>query len=350
MTRVYTFTCLSILSLLFGACASNQDAVSPSGKTRSEGIVKDFKSPSWTALPDGNAPVAHVNGVPISQSSLKRQMASYPSTAPRTLLKRLIRMEVLAQKAASTAITAEPDVQRARRKALVRSYLEDVFQKEYTPDKYPMANVRKDYESNKAMFWFETDAWQAAHLHETCCVPAQEDCDTDEARDCFLKSPGRLWKVYHALTKRAAELKERTPDNVAVLMAKYRTEIGDRNPNLRYEKFSFFYNPNRSHDWHFGRHTVYDQTVAKVVMKAPIGVVQEPIRSKFGWHVMVKTGHQPPQKKTADDPEVIRAIRKRAFPRYQKAAFQHTLRGLAKQYQAHMNKPGLDALDQLQTQ
>jgi len=90
--------------------------------------------------------------------------------------------------------------------------------------------------------------------------------------------------------------------------------------------------------------------VVNNVINAPVGVVQEPIRSKFGWHIMVKTGHHPPQKKTADDPDVIRDIRKRAFPRYQKAAFQYTLRSLAKQYQAHMNQPGLDALDQLQTQ
>ena len=335
---------ISLLLVWSAGCAEEVPGPPPS-VNRTAPQVTSFSSPEWSRPNPKNA-IAEVNGATVTSGMLRAQMKAYPNVQARPLLRALLEMEVLAQRAQQAGAGQSPSAVQARREALVRAYLDDVFEVEIVPEAYPMENVRKDYILNRSRYWFDSDAWLAAHLHETCCVPSQKNCDTKEARQCFLDSEARLYGTYEVLTKRLKG-KKLKPRQVATVLADYRTEIGDLNPNLRYEKFSFYYDPKKAHKDHVGRHTVYDESVVRSVIAGKTGVIQEPVRSQFGWHIMVKIDHKPAQKKTVDDPEVIADLRKRVFPRFRKAMFRQRVSMLFKRFEVRLEPKGLAVLDAL---
>ena len=194
--------------------------------------IANYESEEWSATGPKDIVIARVNGAPITQSSLKTQIEAYPEVPVSELLNALIELEVLAQQAEKSDSSASSSAILARRQALVRSYLDDIFEKEVVPASYPMERVRKDYILNRKRYWFKADAWRAAHVHETCCDPKQNNCDTREARDCFVESEARLFGVYEGLKKKIGDTRD--PAQVDKAFADYRSEIGDLNPNLRY--------------------------------------------------------------------------------------------------------------------
>ena len=327
--------------------ACEQPAPTSAPKTQQSAVpnITSYESKEWSATGPKDKVVARVNGAAITQSTLKAQIEAYPEVPVSELLNALIEFEVLAQQAEKSDSSASAGAILARRQALVRSYLDDIFEKEVVPESYPMERVRKDYILNRKRYWFKADAWRAAHVHETCCDPKQNNCDTKEARDCFMESEARLFGVYEGLKKKIGNTRD--PAQVDKAFADYRSEIGDLNPNLRYEKFSFFYDPTKDHQWHFGKYSVYDEAVVRSVMAGEKGVIQKPVQSQFGWHVMVKLDHRPAMQKTADDPWVIADIRKRVFPRYQKYRFHKQVDDLYKRFEVQIDPTGIEALDAL---
>ena len=312
--------------------------------------LNDFKSADWAHLPADDSAVATVNGIPISRKNLERQIAQQPSVPARELLDRMIEMEVLAQQAANAGHGLEKTTLKIREKAIARAYLRDVFEKDVTPESYPLTNVQEDYRLNKHIFWHDHDEIRAVQLMETCCDAGEGKggCETEEELACFAEAAPRIAEYEHELRKRLAKV-ERTPEAIKKVMADYRSEIDTANPNLRYEDIRrpIRFVVGQSHEWHRGKYDVFAREVVEALFSLEELELSPPVQSSFGWHLLVKLKHYPARHWKDDDPRAIAEIRERRFPYYQKAVFKHRLKEIKQKYSLEYNEAGLQVLDQL---
>jgi len=349
MRRLGTL-CLILFTLTGCSEAEKEKEIAKENVAGLKQSLSDFQSEDWAHLPEGDAAIATVNGVPISRKTLEQHIVNQPEVAPRDLLERMIEMEVLAQNAAKTGQGLEKNTLKIRERAIARAYLRNIFEKEVTAESYPIENVKEDYRLNKHVFWHDHDEIRAVQLMETCCDAGEGKggCETEEELACFAEAAPRIAEYEQEVRKRLAKV-ERTPEAIKKVLADYRSEIDTANPNLRYEDIRkpIRFVVGQSHEWHKGRYDVFAREVVEALFALDELELSSPVQSSFGWHLLVKLKHYPARHWKADDPRTIAEIRERRFPYFRKAAFKHRLRTLKKRYSLETNEEGLKILDNL---
>lgn len=306
------------------ACGGEEERAAPSGPSVSSAVMPttttDFASAEWTAPADGEAVVARVNGAPITAATLRVQLEAHPGVGAVQLLDRLIEVEVAAQDAQRRGLGRAPEVARTYRQALVQAWLREVFVAGHGPEEITADQVRGIYSIPSVRQRYDhAPAWRMAYLMFTCCDPKSEDCGQPEVLECFQAAAIAAQTVYQELEPRVAPVAG-DPTAVARIMEDYRKEMEVRWPQLSYREKAFFYDPDKPHAEQKG-YNIYAEAVARTVIEAPTGVLQPPVESTFGWHLLVKLDHEPERRQGPDDPEVMADIRANAFPKFQEAIF-----------------------------
>ncbi|MCB9729621.1 MAG: hypothetical protein H6744_04950 [Deltaproteobacteria bacterium] len=290
--------------------------------------VSDFGDPRWAPVAEGETVVARVGAAPITLSAVRDTAAATPGLTPRAALDRLVELEVLAQEAARRGLDSRPGPQRAWREALSQQTLHD-FEHSVHPEDMPMKQVRAIYNVPKVRQRYDHhDAWNMSYLMLSCCAATTENCDTEEIQNCFAEAARAIEVAYTELKAQTQEV-EPDVDKVDALMRKYREDNETRWPNFAYREQPFYYDPDKPHSEQKG-YNVIAENVARTVIDAPFGVLQPPVQSAFGWHLVMKKAHEPASHKTPDDPEVAADIRQNAFPSYLRARFEEWMERLMK--------------------
>ena len=292
--------------------------------------------------------VATVNGVTISWAEVQRAMTAHPELTSKDALDTLITTELLAQAsvwgvhgAGGREVT--PETFRPWREALAQRYLREIFESETPAEAIPLEEIKRVYWVPSVRKKYDhTDAWQMAHLFFTCCDPKIETCDTPEIITCFEDSGRTIQEVY-AEVKSRTEPVEGSPQAVLDLMEAYRLEMEKELPQLAFRKRPFYYDPNKPHDAQKG-FNLLAEAVARTVVDAPLAVVQEPVQSSFGWHVLVKTDHVPESRRGLDDAGVVSDIRQNLVPRFRRSQFARRVGELRARYAVNIRPESLRAI------
>lgn len=287
--------------------------------------------------------VARVDGTPIPAEAVQRVRRAQPQLSAREALNRLVEQQILARRAVAEGLADAPRVVRAWRRALARSYLGEVFEPKHRAEDIPDEEVRRVYEIPRVRERFDhADAWRMAHLFITCCSAKTEDCSKPEVQRCFREARPVIQRIYRQVKTRAKEV-EGDPERVVEVMKAYRRDVAQKWPQLAYRDRSFYYEPELPHEEQSG-YDVLDEIVARTVIDGEEGMLQEPVRSDFGWHILVQLGHEAEEHRTPDDPEVARTIRKRIRPKYRKARFGQLIGELARKWGVRKRAELLEAL------
>lgn len=309
------------------ACADAPPPPSESGPTLiAPPHVTDFSDPSWAPVTPEDTVLARVAGAPITLAAVRASQEVSPGLDLRETLDRLVELEVLAQRAVHQGLDPLPAPQRAWREALGQATLR-AFEATVHPEDMPLEQVRAIYALPSVRpIYDHHDAWNMAYLMLSCCAATTERCDTEEILQCF-DDAGRAMAVIYTELKALTAPVEPDIDKVDAIMRKYRADNETRWPNFAYREQSFYYDPSKPQEEQKG-YDVIAESVARAVIDAPFGVIQAPVQSRFGWHIVMKKAHKPAIHRGPDDPEVIADIRMNALPSYLRARFQDWLNKL----------------------
>ena len=314
--------------VLLGAALLGLVACAPETATRfgastvrlAPDVPADYADAAWCATTGDQQVVARVNGAPITLDLLNAVTAATPDLTPQEALDRLVELEVLAQDAMTRGLHKRPDVADRWREALAQRFLRDGFEAETRPSDLSLERVAEIYRIPRIRKLYDhADAWRMAHLFFSCCDPKVERCDKPDVVQCFGDAGREILTVYEQ-AKRACADAEGDPDALIVAMKAFRKEVELRWPQLAFRERGFYYDPKKPHDQQKG-YTIIAEAVSRTVIEAPLAVLQEPVQSPFGFHVIAKLGHDPEQRKGPTAPDVVADIRKNAFPEFRRARF-----------------------------
>ena len=231
-------------------------------------------------------------------------------------LERLIDLEVLAQHGQREGLYRSARVRQGWRQSLVQRLLRAGFEPDVKPESLSLQKVQElYYVPDIRKLYDHADAWRMAHVFFTCCDPKAESCDQPEIQQCFVESAEVIQVVYSELKTMTADV-EGDPEKITALMEAYRSDNETRylRHPFAYRSRAFYYDPKKAHDDQKG-YDIIAESVARTVIEGQVGVLQEPIRSPFGWHIIVKLAHVPEERRSVDDPTVIADIRQNMLPK-----------------------------------
>ena len=340
------FIWLVALSLLVGACDDHDRGAegTPSAQGRLSPLSPaTFADTGWSHRAEGDPSIATVAGAPITRSALEAAIAADPTMKPRQALERLVELEVLAQHGVRQGHLDDEPVHRAWQQALVQQWIRGEFEAHTTSDSIPLPTVRRLYTMPAVRKLYDhADAWNMAHLFFTCCDPKIEDCADAEVHACFSDAAAAIQEVYGEVKERLTGI-EGQAEVVAERMEQYRKDVELRLPQLAFRRRPFYYDPSKTHGEQKG-YNIITEPVARTVIEAAQGFLQEPVQSPFGWHIIVQLDHDPEDRRGPDDPSVIADIRAKAFPRYRHGRFREVLGRLTEAYGVTVDEQALGAL------
>jgi hypothetical protein len=346
--------------------------------------------------------VATVNGVPITEAALAAH-ARATGLSVEAALDDLVATELLAARALERGLAADPDVVEAGRRAMVRRWLDLEFAPTVAPDRIPESDLRAVYEANKHWMNHDrlvmtihilapldasappdfVEASRAAlaallgpaeslprSCHRPCldddpcgarhlCVEAEcaadadapdwcasdDDCAAAAAVDPALDGSACEGGLCRAPCRDAAEcgagegwtcrpttdsfLRLAPPPPAAPPAP---TAPAAARVALRPERIVNWYPPDATDlDPDFLR--------AAHALAAP-GDVVGPVRSAFGWHLIMLVAEQPPVH--LDFPAARALVTKRLLASFQKSRFQDLVKALAAEHAVTVDEPAVE--------
>jgi hypothetical protein len=301
------------------------DQVGPTVRTD----LVTIRDQAWSAPEPNELIVATVNGQPITEGVIEALRAAQPELSVDQLIQRAVEVELLAQQSRASDPRISAAVNATWKQALARQLLKDVFEVRVGPDSLPIEQVRKLYNVPRVRKLYDhEDAWRMAHVFFTCCDPKVERCDTDYVMRCFTESGEMIQSVYRELKHQAQDV-EGNPDALVSVMEKYRAdnEMRFMTHPFAFRTRPFYYDPETPHEEQSG-YNIIAEVVARTVIDGDLAVLQPPVQSAFGWHVIAKLDHIPERRLGPDDPFVISDIRANMLPSVREARFKGFLEGL----------------------
>jgi hypothetical protein len=328
------------------ACEESPGTQAQSKLVANEAVGLSIGSAEWAQPAGGAIVLAHVGDVPITSQMVKRVQGASHRLDQRTALERLIDLEVLAQYGHRQGLDSSARVRQGWRQALVQRFLRGGFEPDVKPEDLPLEKVQElYYVPDIRKLYDHADAWRMAHVFFTCCDPKSESCAQPEIVGCFAESAEAIQVVYSELKAMTAKV-EGDPERVAEAMETYRTdnELRYLRHPFAYRSRAFYYDPDTPHDEQKG-YDIIAEDVARTVTEADLAVVQPPVQSPFGWHVIAKLDHVPEDRRPADDPTVIADIRQKMLPKMREARFKGLLGKLAQDEGVEMYPAPLEHLN-----
>jgi hypothetical protein len=312
-------------ALLATGCGDSKPAAPVSTEVRAEDV-------SLVANPNGRVVVATVNDQPIYADCVERQGAAHGLDA-RAALDECVDFELLAQRAAETGHRVDPAVLDVRDREAVRALIDHEFAANFDgPEDVPMEHVRSYYEQVKEQKYVrleERRETQYARVAVPAGIPegSDEDLQARELADA----------IYAAMKHRTDLTEEEFILEARTIAAP--TTIAKESSAFNFPKVSRIL-------------PVY--TKATWEIRKP-GMIHAPIRTPFGWDVILLTRILPPVRISIEEatPEIQQVIyevsRARSFAAWagglggsKPVVDQGALERLASQQQAreHLLAPG----------
>lgn len=341
------FVASTVIAVTLAGCGSAEETPAAPIAGLAPAVPSEFSAPTWAAAPADDAVVATVNGAPISRSIvLEAQRAAPAGTPTAEVLERLIELELLAQEAVGRGVHRSEAAARAWREALVQRYVVDVFEAKNSPEALSLEQVKSVYyQPSIRKLYDHADAWRMVHVYFSCCDPKVDRCDDESVIGCFADA-GRYIQTVYSEIKPAGASKEGDPKALIQLFQQYRADNAPRFYPIPFSVrvMPFYYDPDTPHEEQKG-YNIIAEAVARTTIEGEHAVIQKPIQSQFGWHVIARLDHIPESRKGPDDPEVIADIRAKALPQMRQARLGQLLRSLGTEMQAQLHPELLELLD-----
>jgi parvulin-like peptidyl-prolyl cis-trans isomerase-like protein len=239
----------------------------------------------------GDTAVALLDGTPILASEVARQ-ARLAGTTARAALDQIVGIDLLAAEAARRGLAGDPDVCDQARRAAVRRFLEETFERDFLPESVPDADLRARYETERSRFVHP----ELRHVLHAVAQPPPSP--TDAQRRVALERAQRVaQETAHA----------RTPEEFRRLAE----SLSDDTQPVRVEELT-----TARHGY-----TVEDFARAAFAISRP-GSKTGVVRTSFGYHVIYLLSIDPPADRPFADvraqllDEAWPELRERAFSRF----------------------------------
>ncbi len=262
-------------------------------------IPKVSDAPDWTGATADDPPVAHVGGIPIPASRFRRALDKDPENNPQTVLADLIDREVAAQAAVRALDLEEPgDSDRlVWQRALVDVLIDDLFMTGYLEKDIPREHLVALF--SVPQIWARFNHGRVFDVQDyqwVCCDGRPANCGQPYARECFTEGAAAMAAVHQALV-----LARPDAEDLPLLVERYQVSA----PRLSYQEYSFAFDEEKGVQR--GR-VLFDDAVVARVVGTPMGQFAEPVRSRFGWHVLYVRDSVPPESRDLSDPAVRHEI------------------------------------------
>jgi len=187
--------------------------------------------------------IATIDGQPLYQKNVEAVQHSLHSPMPeQTLINRMIELRVLAKAARDEGLDKQPEMKARIQNAIDNQLANEYLTTKLSSLKIPEAEIKKKYEKFVKGYPRKTD-YKAAHI--------------------LVKTKAEADKIIKQLKNGASFADLAKKDSIDPGSAKKGGELGWFNPNQMVPEFS------------------------KAVEKMKKGeITQEPVKSKFGWHVI----------------------------------------------------------------
>lgn len=313
---------VTLLVAVLGAACDAEEEGSAVDHARTLPAVDGPRSPAWSPQPTDDDPtVATVNGVPIVRSQVQRALEDEGADAtPRSVLERLIDLEVLAQEALAAGFYRPDVVQEVFESALARELLAERFTRRPPESFFTTEMIRHIYYDPRVRLEFDhVDAFKVADAQFVCCPRRFDECDPVQFEECLQEEDPHVREVFADLQSLDAPDVRTISERIGQWETQYR--------RLSLKNYSFFYNVNLPHEEQSG-YDIINQNVARAAMSVEVGGIAAPVRSRNGWHIIYVARHDPEEHRTPDDPEVRSEIIAGALPKRQEAEYAAWLKAL----------------------
>jgi hypothetical protein len=274
-------------------------------------------SGDWSPAPaDGGEVVATVNGASIYAGDVVSQARAESQTAEQALAT-LIDAELLAQEARRRGLTDAPEVVDARKRVRVRRFVDKVFLPTFeVPDDVPAADVERAYASPEAKAFYDHPEWRTV-AWARAPVALHAAPEADAAARSLARGFADLARAAKVTT--TAEL-----GALALLWA--------RLPSGEFDT---------------SQHGPAVPEFARAAFDlAAIGDVGEPVRTRWGWDVLLLLSINP--ERHAARADALADIRARLFDKFRLVGFVRWADGFVAR--AHVDRAPDKILDRVSTE
>lgn len=293
--------------LLAWGCAAEE--VTPGVDREMSSLVVDQKLPEggaggrpWAQKPCTAGALADdvlacVDGVAVTRAAFDRVRALAPATiGNRELLDALVRAEVLAGAAMAQGMWGDWLIDPLRA-ALVRRLLKQQFLVDFGPEQVRQSDIERAWIRGpiRVRYAHET-AWQTIDAQFLCCTGDWKRCEIDA--NVAACAEGKIPQV-EAL---AAEMAANPPQSKSEFRGRV-LALKHRFPDAALQEVSFYYDPSKPFDQQ-GEFDMMLEPWTLAVTALKVGQVSPPIRTAYGWHVVMLIGRQDRIDGKPSDPEV----------------------------------------------
>ena len=244
--------------------------------------------------------VARVDGHAIPLDRLQRATDAEGSAAdPRSVLDDLVTLEILAREAERLGLADDPEVTAEARRVMAQLYVRAAFEAGHGRTEVPEATLRRAYEANSA-FYNNPDVLLVTQL-----VLRAES-----------KDPPERWEACRSLAGEARQLVVDLPDRSIKPLKTLAKSLAPRWPEASIE--GPFYVARDS--------PFVPEFVEAAFALAEDGAVSEPVKTRFGYHVIVRDRFEPARSQPFEQvrPDVL----DRMYDAWSRAEFRAWMEGL----------------------
>ncbi len=267
--------------------------------------------------------------ITITAERLRRYADSHPDRSPRELAGELLEFELLAAEAAARDFETDAEVRETVAEALVRRYLDLVFEVEWRAETVPEEFARRSYKDNLGHFVYPE---LRSGVHVLLTTPTEK---MKLPKDSPLGPDAK-----RIAAEIAADLKADPPADNEAFKARCETYLEAAEAvglRLRVETLRPF--PRRG--------ALVEPFAALAFATSEVGSINGPVRTDYGWHVLRIDGVHPPKYEAFED--VQDQIRERILPSVRTFKLRQLENELAGRYEALVNYEPLRKVQERRT-
>jgi hypothetical protein len=306
--HLWSLACVCVVSVLVAACDAGPASIPSEVNALSTlavaqrlavGPVADRPWAMAACTPGALAQdvLACVDGVAITRAAFDRVRVTSPeSVANREIIDALIAAEVLAAEAGKRGLWGEWLLDPFR-SALVRRLLSAQFVDGFAPKDVKQTDIDRAFIRGaiRVRYAHET-AWSTIDAQFLCCTGDWHRCEIDvKVAECAERYAPEAYALAAELAANPPKTKSEFRGRVLANKPIY--------PNAALQEVAFYYDATKPYDKQ-GEYDKMLETWTLAVIQLQPGQVSTPIRSAYGWHVVMLTDRAERREGKPTDPDI----------------------------------------------